>query len=158
MKQVVIVGIGNTLLGDEGVGVHVLNKLRSARLPKGVELVEGGVGGLALLDNVKGFDWAIFIDSLAGDTPGRIHRLTGNDIDTKVKTSLHPTSAHDVGLPEMIKIGKSVYPDEMPKKIIIYGIEITELKMYSAELSREIRETVDKVAELILQDLGIIRK
>jgi hydrogenase maturation protease len=153
LKRTVVIGIGNTLLGDEGVGVHALNKLRLERLPKEVILVEGGVGGIALLNHVRGVERAIFIDALSGNQPGRVYRLTERDLDTKVKTMLHPMSLHDVGLAEMIKIGQTVYPDEMPKEIVIYGIEIKEPKSYASELSREVRNSMNKVVELIANEL-----
>jgi hydrogenase maturation protease len=153
LKRTVVIGIGNTLLGDEGVGVHALNKLRLEGLPKDVILVEGGVGGIALLNCVRGVERAIFIDALSGNQPGRVYRLTERDLDTKVKGMLHPMSLHDVGLAEMIKIGQTVYPDEMPKEIVIYGIEIKEPKSYSSELSREVRNSMNKVVELIANEL-----
>jgi Ni,Fe-hydrogenase maturation factor len=53
----------------------------------------------------------------------------------------------------MIKIGQTVYPDEMPKEIVIYGIEIKEPKSYSSELSREVRNSMNKVVELIANEL-----
>ncbi|WXG43380.1 MAG: hydrogenase maturation protease [Promethearchaeati archaeon SRVP18_Atabeyarchaeia-1] len=153
MKRVVVIGIGNIILGDEGVGVHVLNRLRLEKLPDEVELIEGGVGGIALLNFIKGVERALFIDAVAGAKPGRIHRLTQNDLEEKVKTSLHPMSLHDIGLAEMIKIGKTLYPDEMPREIVIYGIEITELKAYSTELSKGVNNSIDRVVKLIVDEL-----
>jgi hydrogenase maturation protease len=153
MKRTVVIGIGNTLLGDEGVGVHALNKLRLEGLSEDIQLVEGGVGGIALLNYVRGADRVIFIDAVSGSQPGRAHRLTERDLNTKVKTLLHPMSLHDVGLAEMIKIGQAVYPNEMPKEIIIYGIEIKEPKTYSSDLSKEVRNSMNKVVELIVKEL-----
>lgn len=153
MKRTVVIGIGNTLLGDEGVGVHAVNRLRLEKLPEDIQLVEGGVGGIALLNYVRGVDRAIFIDALSGDRPGTIHRLTGQDLNTKVKTMLRPMSLHDVGLAEMVKIGKAVCPDEMPKEIIIYGIEIKEPKTYSTELSKEVNDGMDNVVKLVVEEL-----
>lgn len=153
MKRTIVIGIGNTLLGDEGVGVHALNRLRLENLPKSVQLIEGGVGGIALLDYIKGIDLAIFIDAVAGDRPGRIHRLTERDLDTKVKTLLRPMSLHDVGLAEMLKIGKTVYSDEMPNEIVIYGIEIKEPKVYSTKLSKEVGDSMNKVVKMIAEEL-----
>jgi hydrogenase maturation protease len=62
-------------------------------------------------------------------------------------------SLHDVGLAEMIKIGKAVYPDEMPKEIIIYGIEIREPKTYSTELSKEVNDSMNNVVKLVVKEL-----
>jgi hydrogenase maturation protease len=149
----VVIGIGNTLLGDEGVGVHALNKLRLEGLPKDIQLVEGGVGGIALLNFVRGADRVVFIDAVSGSQPGRVYRLTERDLDTKVKTLLRPMSLHDVGLAEMVKIGQAVYPNEMPKEIIIYGIEINEPKTYSSDLSKKVRNSMNKVVELIVKEL-----
>ena len=153
MKRVVVIGIGNIILGDEGVGVHVLNRLRQEKIPKQVELIEGGVGGIALLNLVRGAELALFIDALAGTNPGNICRLTQDDLEGKIKTMLHPMSLHDIGLAEMIKIGKTLYPDEMPKEIVIYGIEITQLQEYSTDLSKKVADSVNKVVKLIIDEL-----
>jgi hydrogenase maturation protease len=153
MKRVVVIGIGNTILGDEGVGVHVLDKLRQEKIPDKVELIEGGVGGIALLTFIRGAGLALFIDALAGTKPGSIHRFTQDDLEGKIKTMLHPMSLHDIGLPEMIKIGNTLYPDEMPKEIVIYGIEITKLQRYSTRLSERISASVHKVVKLIVNEL-----
>jgi hydrogenase maturation protease len=158
LKRTVVIGIGNTLLGDEGVGVHALNKLRLEGLPKDIQLVEGGVGGIALLNYVRGADRVFFIDAVSGSKPGKVYRLTEKDLDTKVKILLHPMSLHDVGLAEMVKIGQAVYPNEMPKEIIIYGIEISEPKAYSTDLSKEVRNSMNDVVELIVKELMEERK
>ena len=153
MKRVVVIGIGNIILGDEGVGVHILNKLRQEKIPEQVELIEGGVGGIALLNFIKGAELALFIDALAGTKPGNVHRFTRDDLEGKIKTMLHPMSLHDIGLAEMIKIGNTLYPDEMPKEIVIYGVEITKLQTYSTKLSKKISATVNKVVKLIVDEL-----
>jgi hydrogenase maturation protease len=158
MSRIAVIGIGNILFGDDGVGVHVLNKLKCEKLPAKVEIVDGGVGGLSLLNLVRGMDLTIFVDALAGKEPGRIHRFTEHDLDTKVKSMLHPASLHDLGLAEMIKIGQAVYPLEMPKKIIVYGIEVKEPKEYSTELSKDVRDSVDQVVKLILKELNANRR
>lgn len=155
MKRTVVIGIGNILLGDDGVGVHVINRLRSETLPAEVKLIEGGVGGLSLLNFIRGVERAVFIDAVAGDKPGRIHRFSESDLDSKVRSLLHPASLHDVGLAETIKIGKSVYPDEIPDQIIVYGVEVKEPKEFSTELSKEVSDSVDKVVKLILDELKV---
>jgi hydrogenase maturation protease len=157
MTKIVIVAVGNIILGDEGVGIHVLNRLRLQKLPREVELVEGGVGGLALLTYIRGANSAIFIDAVAGRKPGRIHRLTEAELEREVKTILHPMSLHDIGLAETVKIGKTIYPGEMPEKIVIYGIEIGQLEKYTTELSKEVDGSVDKVVKLIIDELGSFR-
>jgi len=153
MKRTAVIGIGNILLGDEGVGVHVINRLRSERLPAEVELIEGGVGGLSLLNFIRGVDCVVFIDAVAGERPGRIHRFSDSDLDSKVRSLLHPASLHDLGLVETIKVGKAVYPDEIPKKIVVYGVEVREPKGFSTELSKEVMHSVGKVVKLILDEL-----
>jgi len=155
MKRTVVIGIGNILLGDDGVGVHVINRLRSETLPAEVKLIEGGVGGLSLLNFIRGVERAVFIDAVAGDKPGRIHRFSESDLDSKVRSLLSPASLHDVGLAETIKIGKSVYPDEIPDQIIVYGVEVKEPKEFSTELSKEVSDSVDKVVKLILDELKV---
>ena len=75
-KHVVILGVGNLLLSDEGVGVHVANKLMEMDLPAGVEVIEGGTDGFRLMNVVTEADRLIVVDAVKGGSPpGSIYRL-----------------------------------------------------------------------------------
>src|SRR4030042_7180736 len=92
VQDILILGIGNLLLKDEGVGVHVVERLREIPLPENVEVLDGGTAGLDLVDFIGGRKKLIVIDAVnAGEKPGTIYRLTEENLDIKPKalTSFH---------------------------------------------------------------------
>ena len=96
-KHIVVLGVGNILLSDEGVGVHVANKLMEMNLPSGVEVVEGGTDGFGLMNVVVGADRLIVVDAVKGGAPpGSIYRF---DIkDTPSPPDPYKTSVNQVGI------------------------------------------------------------
>jgi len=84
----VILGVGNLLLSDEGVGVHVANKLMEMDLPAGVEVIEGGTDGFRLMNVVTGADRLIVVDAVKGESPpGSIYRFDINDVPSSPEKS-----------------------------------------------------------------------
>lgn len=148
--NIVILGIGNLLLSDEGVGVHVANRLMEMDLPRGVSVVEGGTDGFRLLNVITGCDRLIVIDTVQGGAaPGSIYRF---DIDqVKNCPSGFKTSVHQIGILEVINlsglIGKTPYTT-------VIGIEPKSFEM-GMELSPEIEEKIPRIIELILSELKI---
>jgi hydrogenase maturation protease len=98
-KRVVILGVGNLLLSDEGVGVHVANKLLEMDLPEGVEVYEGGTDGFRLMSVVTGADRLIVVDAVkGGGEPGSIYRFEVNDAPSMPDS--YKTSVHQIGILE----------------------------------------------------------
>jgi len=147
-KNIVILGIGNILLSDEGVGVHVANELMKMELPPNISVVEGGTDGFRLLNVITEADRLIVIDAVKGGAaPGSIYRF---DIDeVKNVPSGFKTSVHQIGILEVIDlsglIGKTPYTT-------VIGIEPKSLEM-SMELSMEVKEKVPRVIELVIEEL-----
>jgi len=147
-KNIVILGIGNILLSDEGVGVHVANELMKMELPPNISVVEGGTDGFRLLNVITEADRLIVIDAVKGGAaPGSIYRF---DIDeVKNVPSGFKTSVHQIGILEVIDlsglIGKTPYTT-------VIGIEPKSLEM-SMELSIEVKEKVPRVIELVIEEL-----
>jgi len=103
---VVILGIGNTLLADEGIGVHVLHRLRDI-LPSNsdIELVDGGTLSFNLLPAIEAAGSLIVIDAAnLGQSPGSVRCLTGEDFDRHLGQSRH--TAHEVGLRELLDMAR----------------------------------------------------
>jgi hydrogenase maturation protease len=93
---IVIVGIGNLLLSDEGIGVHAACALQQLKLPDFVEVIDGGTAGADLLDCICGREKVIFIDAVDADLePATILRMVPGDLEVKTVQSL---SLHDVGI------------------------------------------------------------
>lgn len=119
----VIVGVGNELLRDEGVGVIAARVLMNEKLPPGVEVVEGGVGGFDLVFELEGRERAIIIDAAdMGAAPGTVRSFTLDEVDIEMVQRM--ASLHQVGLADVLHIGGMVGP--MPEVHII-GVQPAEI-------------------------------
>jgi hydrogenase maturation protease len=146
--KIVILGIGNLLLSDEGVGVHVANELMKVTLPPNVSVVEGGTDGFRLLNVITEADRLIVIDAVKGDAaPGSIYRFDVDDV--RCCPSGFKTSVHQVGILEVIDLSSLI--GKTPHTTVI-GIEPKTLEM-SMELSPEVREKIPRIIELVLDEL-----
>lgn len=147
-KKIVVLGVGNLLLSDEGIGVHVVNKLMKMALPPEVEVIEGGVYGLGLMNVVTRTERLIVIDAVkGGGPPGSIYRFGIEDLTTT--PDAYKMSVHEIGILELIRLSQLV--GQTPKTTII-GVEPKSLKM-GMELSPEIEAKVPRIIELILDEL-----
>jgi len=152
-QNIVILGIGNVLLSDEGVGVHVANELLKMSLPENVSVVEGGTDGFHLLNIITETDRLIVVDAVrGGDKPGSIYRFDIDDV--KKCPSGFKTSVHQIGILEVIDLSGLI--GKTPFTTII-GIEPKSLEM-RMELSPEIREKIPRIIELVLDEVGRVAK
>ena len=147
-KRVVILGVGNLLLSDEGVGVHVANKLMEMEIPEGVEVYEGGTDGFRLMSVVTGADRLIVVDAVkGGGEPGSIYRFDVKDAPSMPDS--YKTSVHQIGILEVIHFSEFVGERKTPEATII-GVEPKSLEM-SMELTPEVAAKVPRVIELVLE-------
>ena len=147
-QKIVILGIGNILLSDEGVGVHVANELAKMDLPPDVSVVEGGTDGFRLLNVITEADRLIIVDAVKGGAePGSIYRFDVGDV--RSCPSGFKTSVHQIGILEVIDLSGLI--GKTPHTTVI-GIEPKSLEM-TMELSPEIREKVPKIIELVLDEV-----
>lgn len=118
--RIVVLGVGNILLSDEGVGVHAVNRLVELYdLPEEVEIIDGGTSGMDCLDQVSCADHLIIADCMRSKKePGTITRLTGDQIPAFFKTRISP---HQVGLSDMLAALN--FHDMLPKNIVLFGVE-----------------------------------
>ncbi len=145
---ILILGIGNILLRDEGVGVRVVEALRGRALPDAVELVDGGTGGADLLEVVADRRVVIVVDAAHADArPGTVFRCTAEEL---VQHRGVQISAHDIGLLETLRMARHL--GCAPQNVVVFGITPKELTC-GLELSQEVAETVPKVVELVLSEL-----
>ncbi|MEW6417870.1 MAG: HyaD/HybD family hydrogenase maturation endopeptidase [Nitrospirota bacterium] len=147
-NKIVILGVGNLLLSDEGVGVHVANELMKMELPPEVTIVEGGTDGFGLLNIITEADCLIVIDAVkGGGAPGSIYRFNIDEIQ-----SCPPgfkTSVHQIGILEVISLSGLI--GKTPHTTVI-GIEPKSLEI-GMELSPEIKVKIPMVIELIFDEL-----
>jgi hydrogenase maturation protease len=132
--KVLVLGLGNILLSDEGVGVRAVERLGERHiLPPVVELLDGGTCGMDLLDQIAGRDALIVVDAIksAKRAPGDVTRLAGDDIDQFFRTRLSP---HQLGLSEVLA-GLDLV-DGKPAEVVIIGVVPASLDL-GLELSPE---------------------
>jgi len=147
-KKIVILGVGNLLLSDEGFGVHVANELMKLDLPQGVSVVEGGTEGFKLLNIITDADRLIVIDAVkGGGDPGSIYRFDINEVQSC--PSGFKTSVHQIGILEVISLSGLI--GKTPHTTVV-GVEPKSLKM-GMELSPEIKAKIPRIIELIFAEL-----
>jgi len=149
IQDILILGIGNILLKDEGVGVHVVNKLKEMSLPDTIEIFDGGTAGLDLVDFIAGRKKLIVIDAVnAGEKPGTIYRLTEENLHIKPKAIM---SFHEIDFIDALHM--SIVMDEKPEEIVVIGIEPKDMSD-GTELSPEIEERIPRIIELVMKELN----
>lgn len=147
--RTVILGIGNLLMSDEGVGVHVIRRLELQPLPEEVECFDGGTGSFLLLDLMQRADRLILVDAAVDDSaPGTVRRLEPRFSSDYPRT----LTAHDIGLKDLLDafylLGKR--PDE----VILFAVTIDPNQEMGLELSPQIEAAIPLVAEKVLQELN----
>ena len=146
--RVTVLGIGNLLLKDEGVGVHLVQKLASIVSDANVNIIDAGTypDFLSLVDDST--DKLIIIDAVkTGDTPGTIYRFRFDDVDLD---SAPPISLHDIGVLDSLKMMALL--NRQPKSTVVIGIEPKTID-FGLELSPEIADKLSEMIKLVLQEI-----
>ena len=148
-KKIVILGIGNVLLNDEGIGVKVIEYLqRHYEFPEEVELVDGGTGGIGLLEFVEKADILIVIDAInGGEPPGTVYKFSGKELPRSVVERL---SLHEVNFLDILDL--AAMRGNLPEKIVIIGVEPKSLEM-EAILSPEVQAKIPELADAVIGEL-----
>ena len=120
--SVLVVCIGNELVADDAIGYEVYKRLHTMDLPEGSRIEFVGVGGIALLDLLRGDELTlIVVDAVHfGATPGTLHCFSWDNVPF---CSNPVISVHGIGLKETIDIGRILYPEKIPQEILLVGIE-----------------------------------
>lgn len=151
-----ILGCGNPLVGDDGIGIHVIERLKEmqSELPDDVELIDAGVCGLDLLNMMEGASKIIIVDAVKGaGNAGSIHRFGIDDI--RESTSKGMVSIHETCLADVLSIAEHV--QETPENLVIFGIEIEQSDEISLKLSDRLQDAADEVVKLILDELDAMK-
>lgn len=149
IKPVLILGVGNILLKDEGVGVHAAKRMMNMPFPENVEVIDGGTAGLDLLLFIKGRKKIVVVDCVrGGGKPGTIYRLVPEDLEKEESKIL---SLHQVDFLEtlnMLSMTSKVKPD-----VIIIGIEPKNHSSWSMDLSPSIKRKIPVIIELVKKEI-----
>ncbi|WP_010233941.1 HyaD/HybD family hydrogenase maturation endopeptidase [Clostridium arbusti] len=152
MKDTVIIGIGNILLKDDGVGVCTIRELENEKLPSTIELVDGGTSTLDTLSYFLDYKKVIIVDCLkAGYEPGTIYKINPEDIKSYKSENL---SIHDVQILDVVKIANML--GKFPK-VTIFGIEPEKICL-DTEMTETMKNKIPEIIKLLKMELNLKEK
>ncbi|GAB4377439.1 MAG: HyaD/HybD family hydrogenase maturation endopeptidase [Calditrichia bacterium] len=151
MKDILILGIGNLLMGDEGIGVHVVRRLNEIG-PKDIDIVDGGTGGFHLLEFFQNYKKILLIDAtIDNQPPGTVTVLR-----PRFSSDYPPTlTAHDIGLKDLLD---AVYLLDKQSDITLFAISISPLDKMGTELSPEVENRIPEIIKRILDYIQEMKK
>jgi hydrogenase maturation protease len=146
-RKILILGLGNDVLGDEGLGMKITDDLKNKKVFPEVEYKNTYTGGLNLLDYINGFDAVLFIDTTCGNNcqPGTIHHYNPGTF----RETLHLSSEHDASFLTTLETGKKLGL-KIPDQVDVLAIEIIRDLFLQDKLSDNIREQYDKIRSEII--------
>lgn len=155
-KPILVIGLGNPLMADEGIGVVLIDELealaREGKIPDAdrIQFHDGGVGGINLLHTIAGRQKAILIDcALMGTEPGTICRFTPDQVQT-VKKLAH-LSLHEVDILRVLEISRQL--GECPREVVFFGIEPFEI-CQRISLSGLLEKQISRYLQALLAELA----
>ncbi len=149
MRNVSVVGIGNILMGDDGVGIHAVLNLREMNLPESIEIFNAGTDAFYALESMEGRNKAIILDAYQGNnTPGTLYRFTFQKLGEWKHA--YRLSIHDLNFIDILMGVKEAYT--LPHEIVFIGMEPAVLD-WSTELSSQARAALPMLIELVLREL-----
>ncbi len=145
--RIVIVGVGNMLMKDEGIGIHALKALQEAGLPPDVATVDGGTVP-DLVGYTRAGDKLIIIDAAqAGGEPGTIYRFRPEDLQDDASNVV---SAHEIGVPQTLRL--MAMTDDAPAETVIIGVEPKEVAP-GIELTEELERKMPDIVRVVLREI-----
>jgi hydrogenase maturation protease len=150
MSHTLVLGIGNLIQSDDGVGIHAVRRLRAlADLPDDVEVIDGGTMGLELLHCLEGVGILVVVDAVdSGLAPGTLIRMTGDQVPAYLSLKMSP---HQIGLPDLLFAAK--LRDLYPRQVVIWGIQPATIEM-GLELSPAVVDQVDALVQEVLKEIA----
>jgi hydrogenase maturation protease len=142
--KVLVLGVGNYLMGDEGVGVHIIYEMEEMDLPDYVDVLDGGTGGFFLMNYFDVYPVVIFLDATMDGKPAGTISTIRPKFAADFPTAL---SVHDVGLKDMIE---AIYIQDTIPDIHLVTISVDDILPMTLELSKEVEASVPKaIAEIL---------
>lgn len=150
---ILILGVGNLLRKDEGVGVQVVQRLQRLPLPGGVKVLDGGTAGIGLLDLLEGYERAVIIDAAdMGLEPGSVVKFRPEA--ATFKTPDFRLSLHSVDLNSVLELAR-LLGKRLPE-IVIIGVQPKDIG-WGTDLSIEVLAEMHHIVDLILEEIGYCR-
>lgn len=147
---ILVLGIGNLVMSDDGAGVRVVQELQKRYLlPSHVEVMDGGTLGLDLLPKLEGIGRLLVVDAVeTGGEPGTLVRLSGEELPIALQTKVSP---HQMGLKDLLAVAELT--GNAPKEMVLVGIQPACIEM-GCELSPSVAERLEEMMANILKELN----
>ncbi len=149
--HVAVVGVGNPIMGDDGVGEHVIEKLREEGLPDGVVATHAGTTAFFALEAMSGADYAIVVDAVAvkDASPGAIHRYRYRE--GSFDGSPPDVLMHDFSFSDALQAGQDPY--DLPEELLVIGVQPADTGP-GTELSDTVAERIPDVIDLVRETIA----
>jgi hydrogenase maturation protease len=144
-KSILVMGVGNYLMGDEGIGVHVIQEMAKNNLPDYVDILDGGTGGFLLLSCFEVYPTIIFVDATMDGKPAGTVSLIRPKFASDFPSAL---SVHDVGLKDMVE---AVYLMDHVPDIHLFTVSIEELNPMTIDLNKKVQDAIPDIINQILE-------
>ncbi|MEW6002725.1 MAG: hydrogenase maturation protease [Nitrospirota bacterium] len=154
-KRILILGIGNLLFKDEGVGIHVVEKMKTMDLPPDVEVVDGGTASTVFTYLIEKREKVIVIDAMkAGGIPGTVYRLSQKDFLEKRKG--FPRTTQETEFEDALRTAILIKTN--PEEIIFIGVEPEDMgekdMKLKIELSPTLQKKIPEIIEMIMREIN----
>jgi hydrogenase maturation protease len=148
---VLVLGAGNILLSDEGIGVRVVEALQRYQVPERVEILDGGTCGMDLLDIIAGRDHLILVDAVdTGSPPGTVVRIADDEIPAVFRTKISP---HQLGLQDVLALLRLL--GTAPSHVTVIGVQPASLDL-GLQLSPVVAGRLDEMVAMVTRELASI--
>jgi hydrogenase maturation protease len=146
--NMLVLGIGNEILMDDGIGPKLVKRLKSSLPRTGNKLETAWVGGLEVVENIQGYRNVIFIDAIKTQNgiPGNLYYFTPEDF----KETLHLSGLHDVSFLTALRLGENL-GYQLPESILIIAVEIEEDTVFGEDFSPKVKNRYDEIYQEIYQ-------
>ena len=152
MEKILVMGVGNILLNDEGLGVHAINYMQKQEIPEYIELLDGGTGGFHLLSLMYDYKKMILIDATLDENPVGTIRVIHPKYSKDFPRAL---TTHDIGLKDLLDTATVM--DTLPK-IILIVVTISQNQEVGLTLSKEIEDVLPKIYQKVLEQANDLAK
>ena len=151
--RTLVLGIGNSLLGDDGVGVRVAREVAERVKDPNVDVRDVSVDGLNLFDFILGYDKLVVVDAIVTENGvvGDVFRIVPEKVCDPSRSAISP---HHFNLAATIEIGKKLFPAQIPRDVVLYAVEAEEAIAVSEEMTREVEQAVPRAVDLVLKEVN----
>jgi len=148
--KTLVLGLGNPILSDDSVGLHVIEQLKAIFDKPDVTFVQSCASGIGLLEEIIGYDRLIIVDAIQtkGGHVGEIYRLDPKDFDS----TRHTSSSHGLSFTGTLDLGKRL-GISLPQQVTIFAIEAKDACTFSEQCTPEVEKTIIAVADMVIKEI-----